>query len=138
MLLTTFTRVLLGDDGYSLTPFLMTPHRNPTTREEQILNRCHSKARITIEQSFGKLKQKFPILRYGARLKLDRVAIYISTCFVLHNIARRLNDPDGFYGEESQNISAVPEVHFNSESYTDLSSRGQERKNSLKNIIATL
>ena len=138
MLQSSYSGVLIGDDGYGLTPFLMTPYRNPTTTEEQMFNTCHSKARVTIEQSFGQLKRRFPILRYGVRLKLDRVATCIAACFVLHNAAKRLNDPDDFDYEESENISAMPEIHFNSESYTNLLSKGQERRDCLKNIIAAL
>lgn len=136
MLPSSYSGVLLGDDGYGLTPFLITPYRSPTTVEEQLFNKCHSKARVTIEQSFGQLKRRFPILRYGVRLKLDRVATCVTACFVLHNVAKRLNDPDDFLSDEPENAE-LSGVLFNSESYTNLLSRGQEKRNSLKNIIAT-
>jgi nuclease HARBI1 len=86
--------ILLGDEGYSLTPFLMTPFGNPVNDEERRYNIIHSRNRVIIEHTFGQLKRRFPILRYGVRIKLERVPICIAACFVLHNIAKSLNDPD--------------------------------------------
>jgi hypothetical protein len=43
--------ILLGDSGYSITPFLLTPFDNPSTGEELYYNKVHTKSRVAIEQT---------------------------------------------------------------------------------------
>lgn len=45
--------ILLGDEGYPLTPFLMTPFKNAETPKELIYNKIHTKERCIIERIFG-------------------------------------------------------------------------------------
>ena len=54
---------LLGDSGYGIAPNMMTPYNNPTTPAQMHFNREHRRNRVVIEQSFGELKARFPILR---------------------------------------------------------------------------
>lgn len=88
--------LLLGDSGYGLTPFLLTPFENPTAEEEKHYNKIHSKSRVAIEQTFGMVKRRFPILRYGVRTELSRVPQIIIACCVLHNIAITRQEPEDF------------------------------------------
>ena len=82
--------VLLGDGGYANTPFLLTPFKHANNDIERKFNHVHCRARVTIEQCFGQLKRRFPILHYGIRLKLESAPRVIIACAVLHNIARYL------------------------------------------------
>lgn len=89
--------VLLADEGYGITPWLMVPFRNPTTPEERSFNNCHTKERVIIERCFGQVKQRFPILQNKIRLSTERVPKVIICCFVLHNIAKHLQDDDDVF-----------------------------------------
>ncbi|XP_030762163.1 putative nuclease HARBI1 [Sitophilus oryzae] len=86
--------LLLADEGYGIEPCLMTPYQNPNTPEETRYNNLLKKERVCIERCFGQLKQRFSILQYKARLKLENIPKLIVCCVVLHNIAKTLCDPD--------------------------------------------
>ena len=50
--------ILLGDSGYSHTPFLFIPYTDPVEGYKIRFNRAHKTTRCTIERSFGILKRK--------------------------------------------------------------------------------
>ncbi|XP_013383007.1 putative nuclease HARBI1 [Lingula anatina] len=82
---------LLGDSGYGCRPFLLTPFHNPAPGPQTNYNRSHCRTRVTIEQTNGILKARFPCLNF-LRLTPERSITVISTCVILNNIARRVND----------------------------------------------
>ena len=86
--------VLLGDSGYPCTPFLVTPYSQPQSPSQEQFNRAHKTTRCVIERSFGLLKRSFHILHSEIRMSPDRVCIIIAACFVLHNIAVSLREPE--------------------------------------------
>ena len=90
---------LLGDDGYSNTPFFLTPYSNPQNRAEVTigcasfisLNNCyffrcyfyqerfnvaHKCTRSIVERSFGMAKKRFHCLFGELRMKPDRCCQY--------------------------------------------------------------
>lgn len=71
----------------------MTPYNDPNTPTERHFNKIHKANRVVIEHSFGQLKRRFPILRYGIRLQLDNIPKCIMSCFILHNTAKFVDDP---------------------------------------------
>ena len=83
---------LLGDAGYPLLPFLMTPVNNVTTPEQRRYNFAHSQTRGTIERAFGILKRRFACMHFGLRLKLQTVYAVIVAVTVLHNFAIARNE----------------------------------------------
>ncbi|TMW39805.1 hypothetical protein DOY81_015116, partial [Sarcophaga bullata] len=79
---------LLGNSGYKLQPYLMTPYRNPSNEQEQKYNEKHCKILNIIERCKVMLKNRFRCI-LGPRELLytpEKVTQIITACCVLHNI----------------------------------------------------
>lgn len=50
---------LLGDSGYPLKEWLLTPFLSPSNPQEEKYNEALSKTRIVVERAFGVLKSRF-------------------------------------------------------------------------------
>nr|CAH7732281.1 unnamed protein product [Callosobruchus chinensis] len=92
--------LLLGDSGFGIAPWLMTPFRTPNNPQQQAFNNLLTRERVIIERCFGQVKQRFPILQYKIRLATEKVPHIIACCFILHNVAKYLKDSD-FPAEEN-------------------------------------
>ncbi|XP_063223145.1 putative nuclease HARBI1 [Bacillus rossius redtenbacheri] len=85
---------LLGDAAYPLREWLLTPYRDygNLTEAEKVFNRTHSGCRVTIENTFGILKQRFRQLMRVDVWTVDRATKLVLSCCVLHNLCIRGND----------------------------------------------
>ncbi|KAF1376263.1 hypothetical protein PFLUV_G00209030 [Perca fluviatilis] len=87
---------LLGDSGYPLRCWLLTPFSNPQSAEEMRYNEVHSHARSVVERAIGLLKCRWRALdASGGRLLYHpaKVCAMIRACGVLHNVALRTGIP---------------------------------------------
>jgi len=83
---------LLGDCGYGIEPFLLTPYRDPTyNSREYKFNIAHSSARNVVERTIGVLKSRFRCLLGTLHYKPEKVVKIINVCCGLHNICRDYN-----------------------------------------------
>ena len=98
--------LVLGDSGYPLVRYLMTPYQNPGSPEEVRYNRAHTSTRSSIERTIGQMKRRFPCLHSGLRVDPSKACLIISTCIVLHNIAKEIGDED--FESENENFDCPP------------------------------
>lgn len=80
---------LLGDSEYGLTPYLMTPYKNPQYGIVQYLyNQRHASARNIVERTIGVLKSRFRCLQSNLMYIPSKVVNIINVCCALHNICK--------------------------------------------------
>ncbi|XP_065358696.1 putative nuclease HARBI1 [Calliphora vicina] len=80
---------LLGDSGYPLEPWCITPYRNPAEGlMETHFNEVHSKARCIVERSIGIFKARWKVLSNDKRSRYcpQKIALLANACAALHNI----------------------------------------------------
>lgn len=125
--------LLLGDSGYGIAPWLMTPFTPPVTPIQTSFNRCLTRERVIIERCFGQLKQRFPMLQHKLRIKTENIPSFIVCCFILHNVAKRLNDED--FEPIAEEIDGNNDDDFPHYGEQAIRNRGQQRRMVLANII---
>ncbi|XP_050338514.1 putative nuclease HARBI1 [Bactrocera neohumeralis] len=83
---------LLGDCGYGIEPFLLTPYRDPQFNSmEYKFNIAHTAARNIVERTIGVLKSRFRCLMSTLHYRPEKVVKIVNVCCALHNICRRYN-----------------------------------------------
>jgi hypothetical protein len=65
--------LLMGDGGYPLKSYLITPLANTNTRAENLFNEAQIRTRNPVERSYGVWERGFPILSSGISLKTEKV-----------------------------------------------------------------
>ena len=101
----------MGDGGYGLSPFLITPFVNPITAQEKHFNRVHKATRSQVERNIGHLKSRWRCLDIsGGHLQYDPSTCckIIHSCVLLHNLCVKLGLDD--QDEEEQEIESEADV----------------------------
>ncbi|KAB0805098.1 hypothetical protein PPYR_02068 [Photinus pyralis] len=78
---------LVGDSGYPVENYLMTPLLNPNTPAQHLYNEAQIRTRNVVERSYSVWKRRFAVLSLGLRVKLTTTLNIIVATAVLHNIA---------------------------------------------------
>lgn len=127
---------LLGDSGYAIVPWLLTPFSPALNRHEITFNTFHKKERVIIERVFGQLKKRFPILGNLIRIKLDNIPKTVIACAVLHNIAKYLNDDIDYVEEVGDGRDDNDEpIEIEEENDIAIRRRGQQKRNDVMNVL---
>ncbi|KAL2085779.1 hypothetical protein ACEWY4_019099 [Coilia grayii] len=117
---------LLGDSGYPLKPYLMTPVMNEQTDAERRYNAAHKRCRSRQERLYGVWKGRWRChdmsggyLQYSP----EKVVMFVKATAVLHNICRMANLPD------PEHIPAM--VEDEEEGHDDGAQTGRTARNNL-------
>ena len=103
--------LLLGDSGYMIREWLLTPILNPRDVHEETYTEAHCTTRSTIERCNGVLKRRWHCLHGEIRLEPRKVCRIIDVCVMLHNraISRGLPPPEGDDPEPERNPIPPPD-----------------------------
>lgn len=81
--------VLVADDAFPLTPYIMKPYNFRSQNEqERIFSYRLSRARRTVEAAFGILASRFRVLSIPIVLDPQKAEKIVFACIVLHNFLR--------------------------------------------------
>ncbi|KAH6920599.1 hypothetical protein HPB50_028414 [Hyalomma asiaticum] len=123
---------ILGDSAYPLMPWLMTPFRDnessfPSWKKS--FNKRHSQQRVSIENTFGLLKQHFRRLYLVDAKSVQQCCYIVMAACVLHNVC---NDERDFLEE----LATLPRDVGNDEGEGDFDCSLPGYSQSLREFIA--
>ena len=107
---------LVGDSAYPLSCWLMKPfaHNANLTRSQRSFNFHLSRARIVVENAFGRLKGRWRRLMKRIDMDIDNVPHIITACCILHNMCEVHGDSFNELWLEDVDMSTQPELSHSS------------------------
>lgn len=117
---------LLGDSGFGIEPFLITPYRNAEMGSSQHnFNKRHAAARNIVERTIGNLKICFRSLLNTLYYHPRKVIKICNVCCALHNIRKHYNI------EIEEDIVLEIEENYDYEEYSDYMAEGSRIRDSI-------
>jgi len=132
--------LLVGDSGYPIKRYLITPLQNVNNEVENLFNESQIRTRNVVECSYGIWKRRFPALAVGIRLKLDTTMAAIVATAVLHNIACDENEHNPPVNRREENAINIVNQGFNNvaQQVNNMNINNITRYNLINNYFANL
>ena len=73
----------VGDSGYGLTNYLITPYANPVTFVQKRFKKAQKTTRCSVEREFGQFNRRFSCLQVGLRVQPEKACIIIGAYAIL-------------------------------------------------------
>lgn len=132
--------VIVGDPAYPLLPWVMKPFPEYAgmPQKQRNFNFRLSKARITVEHAFGRLKGRWRCLLKRMDYHLDDVPHVIAACVVLHNICETLGDrcQDDWVVQEESNSAVNERESGNNDQERTATGTGTPTSQSIRDAFA--
>ena len=105
---------LIGDSAYPLLTWLMKPfpHNESLSMEQRTYNYRICRARIVVENAFGRLKARWRRLLKRLDADVEKIPAIITTCCILHNMCEVHGDSFSDNWMESVTRVDEPHLHF--------------------------
>ena len=86
--------VLLGDAAYPLKTWLLKPYTNRAnlTAAQRVFNYRLSRARMTIESTFGHLKGRLRCHHKRLDVSVDFASTVVTACAIMHNLCEKRHE----------------------------------------------
>ncbi|XP_008189496.1 putative nuclease HARBI1, partial [Acyrthosiphon pisum] len=133
---------LLGDSGYPLHQWLLTPILNPSSAAEIHYNTKQMYTRSLMERCNGVLKARFRCLIKDRTLHYnpEKSSAIINACVVLHNLCITYNVPEYIYEElEENDMGIYQEVENNDVIHNNQQNRylmlGRQQRNRIVQVL---
>ena len=128
---------LLADSAYPISTTVIPTFKNPLRNRQRRFNRKHSKSRIVIEQAFGRLKNRFQLLKELRTKKTETATDIIEVSLILHNLVERFNDIwESSEGTSiHQNNQIQYNVNYNSRHTRAIKELGEIKRQNLMDIV---
>ncbi|KAK5648231.1 hypothetical protein RI129_003123 [Pyrocoelia pectoralis] len=125
---------LLGDSAYFLRDWLITPYidNGRLSRDETNHNTIHSRTRVVIENTFGRLKGRWRILQYVNAYSIKKIVLITTACCVLHNFTYLCNDhmwPESYVDDDEDDLS------YTTSRSENISKQNTTKRNCIKDLL---
>ncbi|KAK1903768.1 putative nuclease HARBI1 [Dissostichus eleginoides] len=86
--------MILGDSAYTLQRWLIKPFQDNgrLTPQQRVYNYKTNRARVVVENAFGRLKGRWRCLMKRNDCRIDKIRTQVAACCVLHNLCESNGD----------------------------------------------